>query len=269
MQEQTYTESLLRVARTLAAVSDITKIAEEVTRTAVELTGAMSAYVERVISRNGDVVVIAGSGERIPANGIVVPFPGSLTEDLAASGEPLVIDSVRSVGAGMAPYLTEACGECAGLIVPLLSEGDLVGCMVLLRDLSDPAFTRKEASTARLLGDLASVALRRVTREAELQMRQERFVALAENAADAIVTITAEDTILFANPTALRMFGYTAEELQSTPFTRLIPERYRSAHRNGMARYIETGRRRIPWNGVELTGLHREGTEFPLEVTFG
>lgn len=269
MPDEKYTESLLRVARTLAAVPDIERIAQEITSTALELTGALGAYVERVVGRKGSVAVIAGTGERVPATGVVAPYPGSLTQELIDSGEPLVLDSLRAIGPGTAPYLAEHCGDCAGMIVPLMSEGEIVGSMVLLRERGGPTFNDMEVGAARLLGDLASVALRRVDREAELQTRHERFVALAENAADAIVTITAEDRILFANPTALKMFGYTWEELESLPFTHMIPERFREGHREGMARYIATGKRRIAWNGVELTGLHREGWEFPVEVTFG
>ena len=269
MQEKTYTEALLRVARALAAAPDIDEIAQEITRTAVELTGAVGAYVERVVSRDGDVSVIARHGDRTPPNGIVVPFPGSLTEELIESGEAVLIDSLRSIGASMAPYLADVCDQCAGLLVPLLSEGDIVGSLVLLRDTSAPPFSETDSATARLLGDLASVALKRVSRSAELLAKHERFVALAENAADAIVTVNSQDEIQFANPTALRMFGYSSDEIEKVPFTQLIPERFREAHRNGMQRYIETGVRRIPWNGMVLTGLNRDGTEFPVEVTFG
>src|SRR4051812_25873930 len=128
MQDPTQTESaLLRVARTLAAAFDVEEITAEITRTALELTGATGAYVERVISTDGMVRVIANAGEGTPPHGTHVPFPGSLTEDLITSGEPLMMDTLVSLGKGMAPYLTESCPECAGIVVPLLSEGDVVG----------------------------------------------------------------------------------------------------------------------------------------------
>lgn len=95
------------------------------------------------------------------------------------------------------------------------------------------------------------------------------FRAVAENASDAIITIDSLDRILFANRSAERIFGYTGEELLALPFTSLIPEPLRSPHRAGLQRYVETGTRRVSWEGIELPGLHKNGQEFPLEVTFG
>jgi PAS domain S-box-containing protein len=95
------------------------------------------------------------------------------------------------------------------------------------------------------------------------------FRALAENAADAIITIDAEDRILFANLSAERTFGYERDELLELPFTMLIPARLRGAHRAGLSRYLETERRNLRWDGVELPGLRKDGGEVPLEVTFG
>lgn len=109
----------------------------------------------------------------------------------------------------------------------------------------------------------------RVRASAELQEREERFRSLAQNAADALVTIDESDRIIFANPACERVFGYTQEELARLPFTRLMPERLRDRHRQGLQRHARTGERRLQWDGMELPGLHKDGHEIPLEVTFG
>jgi signal transduction histidine kinase len=187
MQRSAQTEqALLRVARTLAAAIDVEEITSEITATALELTGATGAYVERVISPTGLVTVIANAGEGTPPHGTNVPFPGSLTEELINSGEPIMIDTLVSLGKGMAPYLEKACARCAGLVVPLLTEGDVVGTLVLLKSHESMQsggrrFDERDATTARLLGDLVSVALKRIARE-EQAMRDERrsrFLATA------------------------------------------------------------------------------------------
>jgi PAS domain S-box-containing protein len=95
------------------------------------------------------------------------------------------------------------------------------------------------------------------------------FRALAENASDAIITIDEHDNILFVNRSAERTFGYTHDELLALPFTVLIPEELRAAHRAGLRRYLETHERRVSWDGIELPGLRKDGEEVPLEVTFG
>lgn len=119
------------------------------------------------------------------------------------------------------------------------------------------------------LGVALGRAFQRARVEEALREREGRFRALAETAADSIVTIDESDRIVYANPATERLFGYTQAELAKLPFTKLMPERYRKRHREGMLRHAATGERRIPWDGIELPGLDREGREIPLEVTFG
>ncbi|CAN5337597.1 hypothetical protein BH20GEM2_BH20GEM2_12220 [soil metagenome] len=104
--------------------------------------------------------------------------------------------------------------------------------------------------------------------EAALRESEERFRTLVEMARDAILTLDEQSVLHFANPAAERIFGYPPEELVGRSLTELIPARFRTAHRAGIERYLRTGERRIPWDGVELVGLHRDGSEIPLEVSF-
>ena len=96
-----------------------------------------------------------------------------------------------------------------------------------------------------------------------------QFEALASSAPDAIFTIDEQSIILFANPAVKRVFGYDPDELIGQPMTALMPERFRAQHAQGLARYIRTGRKNIPWTGVALPGLTRDGREIPLEISFG
>ena len=92
---------------------------------------------------------------------------------------------------------------------------------------------------------------------------------IAETASDAIITIDAQSRILSANRAVEQIFGWTPEELVGRPLVMLMPERLRGAHQQGVARYLETGRRRIPWQGAQLAGRHRSGREIALEISFG
>ncbi len=49
----------------------------------------------------------------------------------------------------------------------------------------------------------------------------------------------------------------------------LMPEYLRHLHKAGLSRYAETGNRHIGWEAVELPGLHKDGREIPLELSFG
>ena len=105
--------------------------------------------------------------------------------------------------------------------------------------------------------------------EDTLRAGEERFRTLAETASDVIVTIDEESRILFINAAAEKVFGHRAEELKGQSLSVLMPEYLRHLHRAGLTRYLETGRRHISWGGVELPGLHKDGREIPVEVSFG
>jgi PAS domain S-box-containing protein len=96
-----------------------------------------------------------------------------------------------------------------------------------------------------------------------------QFEALAASAPDAILTIDVHSTILFANAAVLRVFGYMPEELVGRNLGAVIPDRLRAAHDAGLARYLRTGLRHVPWTGLELRAVRRDGSEIPVEISFG
>ncbi|MDQ3254228.1 MAG: PAS domain S-box protein, partial [Acidobacteriota bacterium] len=108
---------------------------------------------------------------------------------------------------------------------------------------------------------------RKRTEEA-LRDKEEQLRAVAETAPDAILTIDEESTLSFVSQSAERIFGYTAGELLGQPLTMLMPEYLRHLHQAGIKRYLETGQKHIGWEAVELPGLHKDGREIPLEISF-
>jgi len=91
--------------------------------------------------------------------------------------------------------------------------------------------------------------------------------AIVESATDAIVTADSKGVIVTWNPAATRMFGFEREEAIGEPLTLLVPERFRDAHRAGLARVSETGETRIIGTTVHVAGIHKEGREFPIELS--
>lgn len=95
------------------------------------------------------------------------------------------------------------------------------------------------------------------------------YRAIVDLASDGIITMSAsvDGQIRTFNRAAERIFGYTASEVIGQPFTLLLPERVRSAHRAGLERY-QTMRGANSLGGArELTGRRKDGTDIPLEVT--
>ena len=104
--------------------------------------------------------------------------------------------------------------------------------------------------------------------EEALRDNEEQFRAVAETAPDAIITIDEGSTILFANQSTQKIFGYTLEELRGQQLTMLMPEYLRHLHQAGIKRFVKTGQKHISWEAAELPGLHKDGHEVPLEISF-
>jgi PAS domain S-box-containing protein len=95
------------------------------------------------------------------------------------------------------------------------------------------------------------------------------FRVVAETATDAIVTIDEQSAILFVNRAAERIFGYSISEMMHQPVTMLMPHYLREAHRAAVGGYLQTGDKHFSWTAIRLTGLHRSGREFPVEISLG
>lgn len=91
--------------------------------------------------------------------------------------------------------------------------------------------------------------------------------AIVDSAADAIVTADHDGSIVTWNPAAERLFGYTRDAIVGEKLSRLVPERFRSAHEAGLQRVVDTGRTKIIGHTVEVYGLHSDGHEFPIELS--
>lgn len=94
-----------------------------------------------------------------------------------------------------------------------------------------------------------------------------KLSSVVQLAPDALVLANADGHIVFWNPSAARMFGYSEEEALGRPLTSLMPERFREAHLRGFHRVCESGESRLIGKTLELNGLSKAGREFPLELS--
>jgi len=100
-----------------------------------------------------------------------------------------------------------------------------------------------------------------------LAASEERTRRVVETALDALITMDSDGVITGWNPQAEKTFGWTREAvLGRTVETTLMPERFRDAHRQGLAHYLATGEATVLNKRIEITALHRDGSEFPVEL---
>ncbi|BDZ69784.1 PAS domain S-box protein [Methanobacterium petrolearium] len=94
-----------------------------------------------------------------------------------------------------------------------------------------------------------------------------RFRALAENAIDGIITTDAHGNILYFNNSLIELFGYTQEELKGIKLAKLMPKRYRRKFLEILRKFRTTGEHSLVGRTTETTGLKKDGTEFPFEMS--
>jgi PAS domain S-box-containing protein len=91
--------------------------------------------------------------------------------------------------------------------------------------------------------------------------------AFLESASESIVITNAVGVIVRINDKAEKMFGYERAELVGQPVEVLIPRRAREAHVVHRAGYMAAPRVRSMGRGLDLAGIKKDGTEFPVEVS--
>ena len=115
-------------------------------------------------------------------------------------------------------------------------------------------------------GDVCGFA--EVVKDASEQRRADAlFRGLLESAPDAMVIIGPDGRIRLANRQTGLLFGYDGGELIGQEIEVLVPPRFRKHHYGHRAGYLADPRTRPMGVGLELWGLRRDGTEFPVEIS--
>ncbi len=113
-------------------------------------------------------------------------------------------------------------------------------------------------------GLLVASAIRDMTQR---KRAEKKFRALLESAPDAIVIVDSKASIIIVNAQTEKLFGYSREELLGQPIELLVPKRFRSQHQVHRSGYLGRPKTRAMGSELELFGLRKDGTEFPVEIS--
>jgi PAS domain S-box-containing protein len=94
-----------------------------------------------------------------------------------------------------------------------------------------------------------------------------QLTMLLEAPLDALMVVDQHGLIQMVNSQMEKMFGYSRDELFGQTMEILLPHRFRRQHRQHVAGFLEKPRLRPMGTGLELYGLHKDGTEFPIEIS--
>jgi PAS domain S-box-containing protein len=255
--------ALLESTRMVLERSEFEDTARDIFRLCKKLIGATAGYVA-VFAESGDEVLVVD--------------PEALRQDFASAdfmpvstihgkdfsiGRAFIENSVAT--SALAEHLPESQLAIQNLLLaPLVVDGETVGLIGLVN--KSGGFTHRDSLMASAFGEIASVALQNARNLRMLKDSEERFRSVARTANEAIICADSEIDITFWNPGAEAMFGYRPDEALGRPLTMILPERMREARIQSMMKATTDG---TPSTGrtYEAVGLHKDGTEFFMELS--
>ena len=102
----------------------------------------------------------------------------------------------------------------------------------------------------------------------QIVLAETRMRLTVDRSLDAVVTMDAEGRIIAWNAQAEATFGWSRDEVigRSVAET-IVPPAKRTAHAHGLAHYLATGEARVLNRRIEVMAWHRDGREFPVELS--
>ena len=158
-------------------------------------------------------------------------------------------------------------GMRSAICSPIRSAGGLLGVIEFLSSRTREPDVEVLEAMASLGSQIGQVVERR---RAESRAREvgERHRAIVDAALDCIITIDQDGRVLEFNPAAEQTFGYNESEAVGRDMGELIvPPALRERHRDGFARCVREGTGRLLDRRIEITGMRKDGSEFPVELT--
>lgn len=183
------------------------------------------------------------------------------------SGEAAWIeDVVHDVNFPRAAF-ARAAGVHGAFAFPIRLEHDVLGvieCFTSAVAAPDPDLLR----TMTTVGSQVGQFIGRKRGDLEVLEGRRRTGAILDAALDAIIGMDHLGVITEFNPAAERTFGYARDQVVGRELADLIiPMELRDRHRQGLARYLETGEGPFIGRRIDTVGYHADGRQFPVEVS--
>jgi len=206
-----------------------------------------------------------------------VPIKGSLTGEVAKTRRTEIIQNkTEQELQGSYPYTVRGfqAGIRSWMCTPLISGGDLLGAMVMLSR-SDNNFTMGDAGLAQRVGNQIAGAIGSAQLYADLKRAESDLVLsndqnrmILETAHDAFIGMDERGQVVAWNSQAEETFGWPVGQAYRKRLSDLIiPDRFAARHLAGIKEFLATGSGEMLNRRIEIVAKHRDGHEFPVEIT--
>lgn len=102
-----------------------------------------------------------------------------------------------------------------------------------------------------------------------LRDSESKFSAILDTIVDGVIAADEQGHIQLLNPAAEHLFGYRSEDVLGQNVKMLMPSPYQESHDRYISNYLQTGVKKIIGIGREVTGMRKDGTQFPLYLSIG
>ena len=259
--------ALLEASRAVLAYRDFERAARAIFDACSNLIGAGAGYVGLINEdASKDNVLFSDPPEFSWTTGLERSRPmREVRAEVYLTGRALYLNESAAGGLGqLRPGRRLTVDNI--LFAPLAIDQNTLGVLGFAN--KPGGFSEEDARMASAFGELAAVSLESTRAWEALEVSEERFRSVADTTGDAIVTFDSDEYIVSWNPGAEAIFGYSADEMSGKRLTLVAPGDLREAYKNAVNEVESGGGSSTLAEPVEMIGRRKDGSTFPLELSF-
>ena len=259
--------ALLEASRAVLAYRDFERAARAIFDACRNLIGAGAGYVGLINEdASKDNVLFSNPPEFSWTTGLERSRPmREVRAEVYLTGRAMYLNESAAGGLGqLRPGRRLTVDNI--LFAPLAIDQNTLGVLGFAN--KPGGFSEEDARMASAFGELTAVSLESSRAWEALEVSEERFRSVADTTGDAIVTFDSDEHIVSWNPGAEAIFGYSADEMIGKRLTLVAPGDLREAYKNAVNEVESGGGSSTLAEPVEMIGRRKDGSTFPLELSF-